>query len=133
VKLGRWHEAVEPWLEGGALLQDTGIEWEQIAAMSVAVSPLYAAGDIEGAAPAWAMAKALAGERDIRIQPLDIDEDALAGIRAHSDDVTETIVRPDKGRSLGDAMDSVKASVRALTSERQPGPGPHRTSAQPSG
>jgi hypothetical protein len=108
VKLGRWLEAVEPWLEGVALLQDTGIDWEQIAALSIAMSPLYGAGDIEGAASAWEMAKALAAERDIRIQPLDIDEEARSAIEAHPREL-ETLPRP-----LREALSTVTASMEAL-------------------
>jgi tetratricopeptide (TPR) repeat protein len=108
VKLGRWQEAVEPWLEGVALLRDIGIDWEQIAALSIAMSPLYAAGDIEGAASAWAMANALAGERDIRIQPLDIDEEARSAIDAQTRDV-ETLPH-----SLPEALGTVSAAMEAL-------------------
>jgi hypothetical protein len=108
VKLGRWQEAVEPWLEGVQLLQDTGIEWEQIAALSVAMSPLYAAGNIEGAASAWAMANALATERDIRIQPLDIDEEARSAIEAQSREVEAL------PHSLSEAVIAVKASMETL-------------------
>ena len=49
VKLGRWREAIEPWMEGLTLVQDAGIEWEQIAALSISVSLLHAASDVEGA------------------------------------------------------------------------------------
>jgi predicted ATPase len=108
VKLGRWQEAVEPWLEGVALLQDTGIEWEPIAAMSIAVSPLYAAGDIEGAASAWEIANAVADERDIRIQPLDIDEEARSAIEAQP---REASTLPS---SLPEALVTVRAAMEAL-------------------
>jgi tetratricopeptide (TPR) repeat protein len=108
VKLGRWQEAVEPWLEGAALLQDNGIEWEQIAAISIAVSPLFAAGDIEGAASAWAMANALADERDIQIQPLDIDEQARSAIEAQTHEVNAP------PRSLPEALVTVRSAFAAL-------------------
>ena len=46
VKLGRWRDAIEPWLEGVTLVHDAGMDWEQIAALIIAVSPLHAAGDL---------------------------------------------------------------------------------------
>jgi hypothetical protein len=112
VKLGRWRAAVEPWLEGVALVQEAGIDWEQIAAMSIAASPLVAAGDLEGAAQAWAMANALAGERDLKLQPADIDEEARSAIeaRAHG---AETLLR-----SLPEAVVTVRTAMEALNARQ---------------
>jgi predicted ATPase len=114
VKLGRWQEAVEPWLEGVTLVQEAGIEWIQIAALSIAVSVLHAAGDRGGAAQAWMMANSLAVDRNVSIQPADVDQIAVAAIPKQSEDASRTISDMQRGITLGAAVESVTRGLAAL-------------------
>jgi hypothetical protein len=114
VKLGRWQEAVEPWLEGVALVQQAGIEWLLISCLSLAVSPLYAAGDLDGAAQAWALANAQADEHsEFELQPADIDEEAVSAIEAETREA-ETLPRslPEALVTVITAMQALKATLR---------------------
>ena len=112
VKLGRWREAIDPWIEGLTLVRDAGIEWEQVAALTIAISPLFAAGDVEGAAETWAAATALATERNLRIQPADIDSEAVAAIEGAE---LEYVVRqPRDGARLEEALELAKRQLEGL-------------------
>jgi tetratricopeptide (TPR) repeat protein len=121
VDMGRWREAVEPWIEGATLVQVAGIEWAQIAALSIAVSLLHAAGDAEGAAHAWAFANDMAAERNVKLQPMDIDTDAVAAIEAAASG--NAFIERSQGIRLEEAVEVTKVRVGALrgrgTSGRQ--------------
>ena len=111
VKLGRWRDAIEPWVEGLTLVQDAGIEWEQVAGLVIAISPLVAGGDMDGATFAWESGNALAKDRGLTIQAADIDDEARAVIEARAGHVE---VLP---HSLADAITAVRASMEALRAD----------------
>ena len=112
VKLGRWREAIEPWIEGVTLLQGAGIEWIQVASLSIAVSLLHAAGDAQGAAQTWAAANALAAERNLTLQGADIDDEAVAAIEgATPGNGTQ---QPRAGVRLEEAVDFAKLRIGVL-------------------
>ena len=96
------------------------MDWEQIAALIIAISPLYGAGDLDGAAEAWTTANALAAERGLAPQPADVDDAAVAAIQAHLADALETVSAQVSGVSLADAVSSVMQRVEALTSATAP-------------
>ena len=113
VKLGRWREAVEPWMEGLTLVQDAGIEWEQIAALSIAVSLLHAAGDAQGAAQIWAAVNALAAERNLKLQPADVDSEAVTAIEGAAQGIGASPQPPGPMR-LDAAVEFAERRVGAL-------------------
>ena len=113
VKLGRWREAIEPWMEGLTLVQDAGIEWEQIAALSISVSLLHAASDVEGATQTWAAANALASERHLKLQPADVDTEAVTAIEGAAQGIG-TNPQPPGPMRLDAAVEFAERRVGAL-------------------
>jgi non-specific serine/threonine protein kinase len=102
-------------LRGLALGEATDDDLVKLAALSIGGSALHTAGDVSGAAWAWASSKVLSEQRGFPIDPLDRDEASFAKVRQELGPAYDEIEHQAKQISLDGATSVLAVRLRAVT------------------
>jgi tetratricopeptide (TPR) repeat protein len=102
-------------LRGLALGEATDDDLVKLTALSIGGSALHTAGDVSGAAWAWASSKVLSEQRGFPIDPLDRDEASFAKVRQELGPAYDEIEHQAKQLSLDGATSELAVRLRAVT------------------
>ena len=113
-QLGDWRAAAPELLRALQLGQEVGDVALRLAAVSIGASVLHAAGDPQGAAMLWAIAKAISEDRQMPINPQDRDDAAFAKVHEELGPDYAEIAQRAMGVTLEEATAEIGSRLRLL-------------------